>query len=67
MIWIAVVSELWKYRNNAIFNGGVVDDLEVVALVQVKTWSWITSKPLSGLFSFPKWCLEPLVYMTMVS
>jgi len=67
VIWIAVVSELWKHRNNVIFNGGVVDGLEVAALVQVKTWSWITSKSLSGLFSFSEWCLEPLVCMTMVS
>ena len=66
VIWIAVVSELWKHRNNAIFNGGVVDGLEVVALVQVKTWSWITSKSLSGLFSFSEWCLETLVCMMMV-
>ena len=67
VIWTAVVSELWKHRNNVIFNGGVVDGLEVVVLVQVKAWSWITSKSLSGLFSFFEWCLEPLVCMTMVS
>ena len=36
VIWIAVVRELWKHRNNVIFNGGVVDGLEVVVLVQVK-------------------------------
>jgi len=52
VIWTALVSELWKHRNNVIFNGGVVDGLEVVALVQVKAWSWITFKSLSGLFSF---------------
>jgi len=67
VIWTAVVRELWKHRNNVIFNGGVVNGLKVVALVQVKVWSWITSKFLSGLFSFFKWCLEPLVCMTMVS
>ncbi|XP_068466574.1 uncharacterized protein [Phaseolus vulgaris] len=67
VIQTAVVSELWKHRNNVIFNGGVVDGLEVVALVQVKAWSWITSKPLSGLFSFSEWCLELLICMMMVS
>jgi len=67
VIKIAMVSELWKHKNNVIFNGGVVDGLEVTALVQVKTWSWTTSKSLSGLFFFSEWCLEPLVCMTMVS
>jgi len=57
VIWTAVVSELWKQRNNAIFKGRVVDGLEVVALVQVKAWSWTTSKSLSGFFSFFDWCL----------
>jgi len=33
VIWTAVVSELWKHRNNVIFEWGVVDGLEVVALV----------------------------------
>jgi len=55
VIWIAVVTELWKHRNKVIFNGGVVDGLEMAALVQVKTWFWITSKSLSGLFSFSEW------------
>ena len=67
VIWTVVVSELWNHRNNVIFNGGVVDGLEVVVLVQVKIWSWIMSKSLSGLFSFSEWCLEPLVCMMMVS
>ena len=67
MIWTTVVSELWKHRNNVIFKGGVVDGLEVIALVQVKAWSWNTSKSLSVFFSFSDWCLEPLVCMMMIS
>ena len=39
MIWIAVVNEVWKHRNSAIFKGGVVNVLEVFALVQLKAWS----------------------------
>jgi len=30
--------------NNIIFKGGVVDVLEIFAMVQLKVWSWITSK-----------------------
>jgi len=33
-VWIAVISELWKHRNNVIFNRGVADVSEVFALVQ---------------------------------
>jgi len=61
MIWNAGVSKLWKHRNNVIFKEGVVDDLEVVALIQVKALSWITSKSLSNFFSFFDWCLKHLV------
>ena len=65
VIW-TTISELWKHKNGIIFKGGVVDGLEVVALVQVKAWSLITSKSLSGFFSFSDWCLEPLVCMRMI-
>jgi len=34
-IWVSVVSEIWKHRNSVIFDRGVVDALEVFALVQV--------------------------------
>jgi len=35
-IWIAVVNEIWKHRNKVIFDGGVINVLEVFALVQLK-------------------------------
>jgi len=39
VIWIAVINEIWKHRNKVIFKGGVVDVLEVFALIQLKTWT----------------------------
>jgi len=50
--WVGVVSEIWKQRNNVIFNRGNVDASEVFAMVQVKVWSWIYSKSRSRMFSF---------------
>ena len=67
VIWIAVVNEIWKHRNNVIFKGGVINVLEVFALVQQKAWSWITSKSHSAHFSFSDWCLDHLVCMGIIS
>ena len=33
-VWIVVVSELWKHRNNHIFQGGVIYPSEVFTLAQ---------------------------------
>jgi len=38
-IWVGVVSEIWKYRNNVIFNRGVIDEFKLFVLVQVNVWS----------------------------
>jgi len=35
-IWIAGVSEIWKYRNNVIFKGGIIDVSKMFILVQLK-------------------------------
>jgi len=34
-IWIALVNEIWRHRNNCLFKG-VVDHTEVFSLAQVK-------------------------------
>jgi len=35
-VWIALISEIWRHRNNCLFNGGVVDYSEVFSLTQIK-------------------------------
>ena len=67
VVWIVVVNEVWKHRNKVIFNGGVVDVLKAFALVQLKAWSWVTSKSQSANFSFSDWGIDPLVCMRMIS
>ena len=62
-VWIALISEIWRHRNNCLFKGRVVDHIEVFSLAQIKVWSWIPSKVPSANFSFSDWCLEPLVCM----
>ncbi|XP_068492296.1 uncharacterized protein [Phaseolus vulgaris] len=66
VIWIAVVNEIWKHRNRVIFRRGVIDVLEVFALVQLKAWAWVTSKSQDAIFSFSDWCIDPLVCMEMM-
>jgi len=58
---------VWKHRNSVIFKGGVVDVLEAFILVQLKAWSWVTSKSQCAHFSFSDWCINPLVCMKMIS
>jgi len=67
VIWMTVVNEIWKHSNMVIFNGGVVNVLETFALVQLKAWSWVTSKSQSAHFSFSDWCIDLLVCMRMIS
>jgi len=66
VIWIVVVNEIWKHRNKVIFRGGVIDVVEVFALVQLKAWAWVTSKLWDAIFSFSNWCVDPLVCMKMM-
>jgi len=65
-VWIAVVGELWKHRNEMIFKGGRIDHNEIFTLVQLKVWSWVRSKAREIYFSFSDWCLEPLVCIKCV-
>jgi len=65
-IWIAVVSKIWRHRNNLLFKARVIDYSEFFSLTQLKVWSWISLKlPLVG-FSFLNWCLEPRVCMLSI-
>jgi len=38
-VWIALISEIWRHRNNCLFKGEVVDHIEVFSLTQIKVWS----------------------------
>jgi len=67
VVWIEVVNEVWKHRNRVIFNGAIVDVLEAFHLVQLKAWSWVTSKSQFANFSFSDWCIDSLVCMRMIS
>jgi len=37
-MWVALVWEIWRHRNNVMFNSGVVDDTEIFVMAQLKVW-----------------------------
>jgi len=62
-IWVVMISEILRHRNNHIFKGGVVDHFEIFSLTKLKIWTWVSSKVPSVCFFFSDWCLESLVCM----
>lgn len=66
-IWVGVVREIWNLRNNIIFKRGMADAFEVFSMVQVKVWSWVYINFRSASFSFSDWCLEPMVFMRLIT
>jgi len=66
-IWVGMVGEIWNHRNNIILNRGVADASEVCALMQVKVWTWVSTKSRYAPFSFFSWFLVPLECMSLVA
>jgi len=65
-VWIVVVWEIWIHRNKIIFNGGVVDHLEIFSMAQLKVWTWVTFKVSTAQFSFSDWCLAPMSCLNLL-
>ena len=55
-MWIVIIGEIWKKRNNILLRNATVDPLKNFVLSQVKTWSWITGKE-STTFAYYYWCI----------
>jgi len=62
-VWVAIVSEIWKYSNKHIFQGEVIDLSKVFTLAQLMVWFWITSKIVSTSFSYSEWCMDHVAGM----
>ena len=55
VIWIVVVSEISKHKNNVIFKGSVIYVSKMFIFIHLKVWSWVTSKESSTFFSYSNW------------
>ena len=67
IVWLTIISLVWKHRNEIIFRNRVCDAVEVFAFTQVKTWAIIKAKFDKVVFSFSEWCIDPLSCIKMSS
>jgi len=59
-MWIAIVTEIWGYRNKVVLRGGVVDELKVFCLAQLKGWEWFKHRMWITMFSYLDWYFTPV-------
>jgi len=58
---VAIVSEIWNFRNKVVFKGGFVDTEEIFCLAQLKVWLWFKLKLKRTTFSYSDWHLSSMV------
>ena len=51
-VWITFVDKVWKHMNKNIFKNGRIDQIDIFTMVQLKVWSWVTSKVRLASFSY---------------
>jgi len=52
MVWMSIIWNTWKHKNEVIFRNRKCDVLEVLAVTQVNTWAFIASKYGKSRISF---------------
>jgi len=51
-IWVAIVGEIWKHKNEAIFKQRKVHPEEIFGIAHVTTWPWMKHKIPTVKFSY---------------
>ncbi|CAJ2636054.1 unnamed protein product [Trifolium pratense] len=59
LVWHSVIWSIWKARNNKVFNGIVMDPLEIVDEVKVISWKWSVDRLKISPCLFYEWTWEP--------
>ena len=59
LIWHATVLELWRARNNHIFNDQVSHAEDIVEEVKVLSWRWSFNRIKIPVCMFYEWCWNP--------
>jgi len=59
VIWFANVWEIWKERNNRIFNGKECSIMRLVDKIKLLSFSWLKEKFVQFSFNYHGWCLVP--------
>ena len=65
VIWFATVWEIWKERNNRVFNGKYCSILQVVDKIKSSTFMWLKRKHASLPLNFHGWWLSPFTILSI--
>jgi hypothetical protein len=61
LIWLATTWNIWRHRNNMIFNGGTPDASTLLKDVKCTSWFWFSCRyGRNSSVSFSYWCIDPL-------
>jgi len=63
VLWFATVWEIWKERNNRVFNAKECSILEVVDKIKALSYVWLKAKFTSLPLNFHGWWLSPLTLL----
>jgi hypothetical protein len=61
LVWLATTWNMWKLRNNVIFNGVIPDASLLVDKIKYSSWMWFTNRyGRKTYILFSSWCLNPM-------
>ena len=63
VIWFATTWEIWKERNNKIFNAKESSIMQVVDKIKSVTFRWLKVKCISLPFNYHDWWLSPFTIL----
>ena len=63
VLWFATTWEIWKERNNRLFNGKECSILQVVDKIKSPSFLWLKAKIPSLPFNYHGWWLFPLTIL----
>jgi hypothetical protein len=61
LIWLAVTWNIWRLRNEVIFQGGAPDASSLIDNIKGSCWLWFSSRfGRKACIPFSSWCIDPM-------
>lgn len=60
VIWYAVMWGIWLARNRIVFKGENIESAEIVELIKIHSWRWLSAKRTIPNIPMSSWFLNPL-------